>query len=225
MAISDALSARGFEVIKLPADPSLPEPVNGHADLLVFILDEFLLTRRDYYATAKKEIDRVCEASGMNLLISDNKAGGKYPDDCGFCAAISGNTVICREKSTDSALLTLARGKDYSVLNVNQGYAKCSCAILADGSIITADLGIAKATQGAGIDTLTIEPGRIDLPGYGCGFIGGASGLCGITLYFCGNIEIHPEHQRILEFAERHNTDIVSLSDEVLYDVGSLIFV
>lgn len=223
--VLDSLRERCFEIIQLPPDPSLPAPVNGHADLLLFILDRFLFTRRNYYAIARKEIDAICRTAGFDLILSDKKADNAYPDDCGLCAAISGNNIICRETSTDPALLSLAHNSRCSILNVPQGYAKCSCAILADGAIITADRGIAKITQRAGINTLVITPGYVDLPGYDYGFIGGASGLCGKTLYFCGNIEKHPDHEKIMEFAKKHNTDVVSLSDEHLYDVGSLIFI
>lgn len=223
--VLDSLGERCFEIIQLPPDPSLPTPVNGHADLLLFILDGFLLTRRNYYAIAQKEIDAICRTAGFDLILSEEKAESKYPNDCGLCAAVSRKTLICRRESTDRALISFAECNNYSILNVQQGYAKCSCAILADGAIITADRGIAKVTQRAGIDTLIIAPGRVDLPGYDYGFIGGASGLCGKTLYFCGNIEKHPDHEKIMEFAKKHNTDIVSLSDEHLYDVGNLIFI
>lgn len=223
--VLESLKKHGFETILLPPDPSLPKPVCGHSDLLVFIHDGSLLTRRSYYEIAQKEIDLICKNAELDLILSDEKSCLNYPGDCGLCVAISGSTVICREASTDRALLSLALNKGYTILNVPQGYTKCSCAILADGALITADRGIAKVTQSAGIDTLLIVPGYVDLPGYNCGFIGGASGLCGNTLYFCGNIERHPDHAKIVEFAQKHNTDIVSLSDGNLYDVGSLIFI
>lgn len=113
----------------------------------------------------------------------------------------------------------------YSILNVGQGYSKCSCAILADGAIITADRGIATVTRQNGIDTLLISEGHVELPGYSYGFIGGASGLCGSRLYFCGDLEKHPDHMAIEAFSKMHSTQCISLSDGMLYDVGSLIFI
>lgn len=223
--VLDSLSGRGFETVQLPPDPSLPEPVNGHADLLVFILDQYLITRRSYYGIAKKEIDLICETAILNLSLSDEKSGTKYPEDCGLCAAVSGDKIIYRKASADGEILRLAEDLGYKLLNVPQGYSKCSCAILADGAIITADRGIAKVTQNAEIDTLIITPGQVVLPGYNLGFIGGATGLCGNTLYFCGDLKTHPDFERIRDFAEAHGCETVSLSDEKLYDVGSLMFV
>lgn len=213
-----------FDIIQLPPDASLPEAVNGHSDLLIFKIDNKLVTRKSYYRTAKDKIDLICEKCGLELILSDAEAGDKYPNDCGLCAAVSGRNIICIKASADGEILRLADDLGYNLLNVPQGYSKCSCAVLADGAIITADRGIAKNTKGAGIDTLVIAPGHIDLPGYDFGFIGGATGLCGNKLYFSGNLNSHPDHKAIEEFAQKHNTECISLSDEKLYDVGSIFF-
>lgn len=216
---------KDFEIIQLPPDTSLPEAVNGHSDLLIFKIDNKLVTRKCYYRTAKDKIDLICDKSGLELVLSDVEAGDHYPNDCGLCAAISGRKIICRKASADGEILRLADDPGYNLLNVPQGYSKCSCAVLADGAIITADRGIAKVTHENGIDTLLITEGNIELPGYAYGFIGGATGLCENTLYFCGNLESHPDHTAIDEFARKHSTKCVSLSEEKLYDVGSLLFI
>ncbi len=223
LGVLDSLK-KEFEIIQLPPDPSLPEAVNGHSDLLIFKIDNKLVTRKSYYRTTKDKIDLICENNGLELILSDAEAGDKYPNDCGLCAVASGRNIICKKASADSEILRLADAFRYNLLDVHQGYSKCSCAVLADGAIITADRGITKITKGAGIDTLVITPGHIDLPGYDFGFIGGATGLCGNKLYFCGNLNSHPDHRAIKEFAQKHNTECISLSDEKLYDVGSLIF-
>lgn len=224
-SVLDSLKERGFEILQLPPDPSLPDPVSGHSDLLVFIIDGYLLTREDYYHQAYVEIDRLCKKARFKRMITTEKAGAKYPLDCGLCAAISGKNILYCDKSADRKLLRMATAYGYSLLRVPQGYAKCSCAILADGAIITSDEGIERVTRAAGIDTLLISAGHVDLPGYNYGFIGGASGLCGNTLYFAGRIEDHPDYEAIKVFSEKHGTELVSLGDGKLYDVGSLFFI
>lgn len=214
-----------FEVIKLPLDASLPAPVWGHSDLLIFRLDNYLITRSSYYRIARREIDYICQKAGLILSFSDSEAGDKYPDDCRLCAVVSGDKLIGSMKSTDGEILYLAKRLGYKLINVPQGYAKCSCAVLSDGALITADRGIAAVTLKSGIDTLLISEGEVDLPGYSYGFIGGACGLCGDKLYFCGDLKKHPDCAAIEEFAHKHNTECISLSNEKLYDVGSLIFI
>jgi len=216
---------KDYEIIQLPPDTSLPEAVSGHVDLLIFKLENKLVTRKSYYRTAKDKIDLICEKCGLELVLSDVEAGDHYPNDCGLCAAVSGKNIICRNVSTDVEILRLADDPGYNLLNVPQGYSKCSCAVLADGAIITADRGIAKVTLENGIDTLLISEGNVDLPGYSYGFIGGATGLCGNKLYFCGDLRSHPDHEAIERFAKKHDTECISLSDERLYDVGTLLFI
>ncbi len=210
-----------LEVIKLPRDPFLSVRVGNHTDLLIFILEDTLITRRSYYAIANREIDRICREGNLKLMLSDEVSGEKYPLDCGLCAAVAGKTVICRKRITDPEILKLAREKGYSVVNVRQGYAKCSTAVLADGAVITADTGIAKAVR----DSLLIREGYIDLPGFGYGFIGGASGLYNDTLCFCGKIEDHPDYEAIKDFAQKHGTKLCSLGEHKLFDVGTLFFI
>ena len=224
VGVLDSLKKK-FEIIQLPPNPSLPEAVNGHSDLLIFKFDNKLVTRKSYYPTAKKKIDLICQKSGCELILSDAEAGSTYPNDCGLCAAVSGRNIICRKISADAEILRLASDLGYNILNVPQGYSKCSCAVLPDGAIVTSDRGIATVTVKNGIDTLLISEGNVDLPGYSYGFLGGASGLCGNILYFCGDLKSHLDHKAIEEFARKHNTECISLSDEKLYDVGSLIFI
>ena len=214
-----------FNIVQLPPDPSLPDAVCGHSDLLIFRLENYLITRKSYYHKAKKEIDLICEKASLELVLSDADVEDKYPKDCGLCAAVSADKIICKESSADSQILRLANSLGYKVSDVNQGYTKCSCAILADGAVITADRGIASVTLKNGIDTLLISEGHIDLPGYSYGFIGGATGLCDNKLYFCGDIKTHPDHESIENFAKKHGTECVSLCCDMLYDVGTLIFI
>jgi hypothetical protein len=224
-SVLDSLNERGFDIVQLPPDPSLPDPVSGHSDLLLFIIDGYLLTREDYYLTAPADIDRLCKKARLKRMITTEKADAKYPHDCGLCAAISGQNLLYCEKSTDKKLLRLGTAYGYSLLSVPQGYTKCSCAILADGAIITSDEGIERVTRAAGIDTLLISAGHVDLPGYNYGFIGGASGLYGNTLYFAGRIEDHPNYEMIMDFSKKHGTELISLGNGKLYDVGSLLFI
>ena len=214
-----------FEVITLPPDASLPAPVCGHADLLIFKLDNYLITRKNYYHRAKTDIDRICNIAGLELILSDAEAGKKYPLDCGLCAAVSGKNIIFRKASTDGEILRFAEILGYTAINVPQGYSKCSCAVLADGAIITSDRGIASVTAKNGIETLLIRPGHINLPGYDYGFIGGSTGLSCNTLYFTGDLNLHPDADKIKEFSNNHGTECVSLGNGRLYDVGSLIFI
>ena len=110
------------------------------------------------------------------------------------------------------------------MINVKQGYCKCSICIVDDNSIITSDEGIYKEVIKYGIDCLLIQKGHIDLFELDYGFIGGCSGLISDkTLMFFGDIKKHPDYNKINTFVSSKNKTIISLSDENLLDLGSLI--
>ena len=90
--------------------------------------------------------------------------------------------------------------------------------------MITSDEGIYKEVIKYGIDCLLIEKGHIDLFELNYGFIGGCSFLLSSNkLVFLGNIRNHPDYDKIVDFVESKNKKLVSLSDDKLLDLGSVI--
>ncbi len=214
----------GFEVISLPPDPLLSEPVSGHPDMLLFIGDR-IFCRRDYYALAHAELGRISTLSGLSLELSDEPLSSAYPGDVLFNALIMGDKLFGRLDSLSRRVIDYADRAGLTLVNTRQGYAKCSVCPVSDVAAVTADQGMAKTLTAQGIDVLLISPGHIDLPGLDCGFIGGASGVFGDCVCFCGALNEHPDGERIAEFCEKHGKNAVSLSNEPLFDAGSLFFV
>ena len=70
-----------------------------------------------------------------------------------------------------------------------------------------------------------IASGGISLPPYGTGFIGGASGVDGDTVYFTGDIMTHPDGARITDALSSRGAKCVSLCDGGLFDVGGIKFI
>ena len=217
-----ALVSRGFELIKLPCFSALQEPVSAHPDMLLFIGKGKLVCHESYFAFAEEQIKRIAEATGSEIVLSDEIVGEKYPSDVLFNAAPVGDKLICKKNATSGLVLDLYSQK---IIDVKQGYAKCSICTVGDNAIITADPSIAKAAKENGIDVLKIEASHTRLDGYDCGFIGGASGADKDNVYFCGSIDLHPDVERIKDFCQKHGKTAVSLSDEPLYDFGTLMFI
>lgn len=222
-ACQESLAAKGFEIIKLPAYGGLQSPVSAHPDMLIFIGGGKAFCHEKYYKVAKKQIDKILSLVDFSLVLSDERWDAEYPHDVLFNAARVGDKLICSKKSTSRLLLCLY-GEE-NVIDTKQGYAKCSTCTVGENGIITADKSIAKAAEREGIDVLLLPDSCTRLDGYDTGFIGGASGDDGENVFFCGDISRHPEYLRIQEFCQKHGRDVVSLSDNELYDYGSLIFI
>lgn len=224
----DSLSALvdlGFEPILLPKSDYLSKPVAGHTDMLIFIGFGRLFCHEKYYRKNSALIDRICALSGSELTLSNEPTGNKYPFDVLFNACIVGKRLICNEKTVSQMILNAALENGYEVINVPQGYTKCSVCVVSDNAIITADKAISTACAFHGIDVLTVSEGHVSLPPYDYGFIGGASGCFGDNVFFCGNISSYPDGALIAKFCAKHKKNAISLSDGELQDVGSLFFV
>ena len=108
-------------------------------------------------------------------------------------------------------------------MNVKQGYACCSIVPVDEDSIITADRGIARAAEAAGIRVLTVEAGHVELPGYDTGFLGGTSGRVGDEIIFNGDLSAHPDFEAIRDFIGSRGLKIKYFESYPLRDIGSII--
>ncbi|MDD6799879.1 MAG: hypothetical protein PUE85_05620 [Firmicutes bacterium] len=212
----ERLVSLGFTVIRLTSFRALPRPVSSHPDMLLYRKDGVFLTFQGY----KAEAERLLSAFGARFEAIPEQGGSVYPLDIPLNALEIGDTVYANEKSLSESIKKDAK----RVVNIRQGYARCSTALVSPKAAITADKGIASALKADGVDVLEISPGGIRLDGYGYGFIGGCSGNLGNGLYaFCGDIEKHPDGRAIVGFCEKHGVNAVSLSDEPLCDCGGLL--
>ena len=198
----------GFSLVHLPADPSLPEPVSSHADMLMF----GNILQKDYYERNK---ELFC---GFDVVLADEKFGCEYPKDVLLNAFAVADTLFGRLESLSVKIKELYP----KAVNLRQGYAKCST-LLFGNNAVTSDKGIADALSEFGIKVLLITPGHIGLPGYDYGFIGGASFVYEDKIIFFGDITKHPDHIRIKDFAKSSGYELIYDKNEPLTDLGGAI--
>jgi len=220
-----AIKKHGHIPILMPPAEYLDAPVASHTDMLVFIGFGRLFCHAKYYEKNRELIDTIISLSGLALTLSDEETGNKYPCDVLFNACLISNTLICNEKCVSKLILEAAKNANSSIINVPQGYTKCSVCQISDNAIITADKSIAAACMNEGIDVLLIREGDISLPPYNFGFIGGTAGSCQDEIFFCGSIDTHKDAKIIREFCEKHKKTVHSLCCESLQDVGSIFFI
>jgi len=150
--------------------------------------------------------------------------GPYYPQDSAFNAACTGKYFIHNLSITAPALLKSAEELGMTMVNVSQGYTKCNVAIVDENSIITSDPSIIRACADfPELDVLEIEPGHIRLDGYSTGFIGGTCGRIENTMVFNGNISVHPDFAKIVDFIEARNLSIKWFPEYQLTDIGSIL--
>ena len=214
------LSCLGFEPIPLPEDKRLNKTVSSHADTLIYTDGKLSIANSDYIKALPPEVQEGIK--GVTEF-----PHGDYPTDAIFNALCVGNLLFARMASLSEAVKTSANSAGYTMVNVKQGYAKCSTLTIPQkNAAITADSGMAKAMEKHGVRVLKIVPGHITLDGCEYGFIGGASFVCAPTktVYFFGDITAHPDFENIVSFIKDAGYSVSSLGGE-LTDFGGAVII
>ena len=198
------LAEYGYDIIPSKKIEEYAEPEQLHADMQALRVNDRLFT----------------------LKSCAKKAGEKYPENVLLNCLFIGNTLYGRLDSVDETVLKFCREEDIKLVNVNQGYTKCSSLQVAENAVITADKSIAKALKNNGVEVLLISAGNIVLEGFDYGFIGGASFSDNNTIYFFGDITKHPDYNKIKEFTSKHNSIIEILcKTQPLTDIGGAVLI
>ena len=215
------LNKKNIKIIKNKCIKDTYNAISGHPDIsLLKINDNNLIASPNVYDFYIDELNKY----GFNVIKGESIIENKYPLNVQYNVAILGKYAIHNFKYTDKKILEYLKDNNFTLINVKQGYCKCSICIVDENSIITSDEGIYNEVKKYNIDCLLIEKGHINLFELNYGFIGGCSGLISPNcLAFFGDISNHPNYNEITEFVNKKGISIISLSDENLLDLGSLI--
>jgi len=218
---ADALEKCGFNVVLTPQLGNVYTTICGHADIMVHKLcDKTIVaepTVADYFKEKMPEIEVL---SGKTILKE------KYPYDIAYNSARVGNNIICNKNFTDDTIIDFSNKNGINILNTKQGYAKCSICVISNEAVITSDKNIQSVLNKNGINVLMVDDSKIKLKSFEHGFIGGATGLLNKnTLAVNGNIELHTNYKEIVEFCEKYGVEVISLNNEEITDIGSIIIV
>lgn len=217
---ADSLSRLLLTPVPLPPEPRLNNIVNTHADTLIWSDGRVHIINREYIKKLPLELTRY-------FTQTEDSPMGEYPNDAVFNALTVGKYIFARVQSLSPTIRDIAAGNGYTLVNVNQGYARCSTLALPQANAaLTADNGMVGALITRGIDVLTIQCGHVALSGCEYGFIGGASFVDDRTrtVYFFGDISAHPDADRIIQFLKKYGYVTVSLAG-TLTDYGGAVII
>ncbi|MDR7870398.1 MAG: hypothetical protein RIN55_06035 [Tissierellaceae bacterium] len=171
----------------------------------------------DYYKEA-------LSGTNLKLIKGEKKLEVKYPDDIAYNVGRMYGIAIHNFKHTDEVLKYYLSKEGLEFVNINQGYTKCSMAIVDEQSVITADKPIYDVLKEKGYSVLLIESGFIKLENQKYGFIGGATGnYSNKDVFLSGTLDEHPDTERIIEFIKSKNKSIHYLSNNNIVDIGTII--
>ncbi len=218
--IESELNTLGIKTITTTPSINLPFYERYHTDM-----------QCSYFSKGKINVDnasplfvKILTNSGLKVFLTKSKIIPKYPYNIALNHIIIGKTFIGNVRYTDKNIIQYCKENNFKIINVNQGYTKCSTAIINENAVITSDNGIYKACINNKIDALKIDFGYISLYGYDYGFIGGCCGkLNKYTLAFTGKVSEHKNYKEIKSFLHNYNINILELSNKPLIDIGSIV--
>ena len=158
-----------------------------------------------------------------NVIEISKNIEKEYPNNVMLNCVVLNDKLICNTKTIADEVLQMAIKDNLKIINVNQGYTKCSTCIVNENAIITSDKSIYKSCKNE-MDVLLIRQGYIELSRTDYGFIGGSSFKYNRNiLAFTGKIKLHPDYKSIKSFAQNHNVELLSLTENTMIDIGSII--
>ena len=199
-------------------NPFLDSSVNHHADMLMNYIEKSTFLSDKHQVELCKFIEN---NNGKSVIIENIRS--PYPDDCLLNFADIGDYIICNKSILTSEIVDLL--PDKTIIDVKQGYSKCSVCICKHNTIITDDISVYKAVlQYDDINSLLVEKGSVAINRYDYGFIGGCCGLIDKnTLLFNGDLSAHSDFDKIKKFLYDNDVNYIDIKEKKLTDIGSVI--
>lgn len=221
--IKSELLKRKIQPICVTECNYIDKPVACHPDMLYFHLGDKNIVVYNQIQFSNMEMQRLISL-GFNICLSEKLLSPDFPYDVLLNGCRIGDNLICKRNSIDPKIINYCLNNNIKIIDVKQGYSKCSICVVNETSLITADKSIYDNAIKNKLNCLLIHSGYIELKGYNEGFIGGCSGKSNNhTIMFTGNLKEHPSYNDIKSFLDNIHFDIDILSNDKLYDYGSLI--
>ena len=157
------LEGAGHRVCRVKASELVYPEISSHADIYMcrvgntLLIDDGIVTspsiREEYEAALSAQagdpaltplLPSMSPSDGSgHIVFSMGNIGFKYPFDVPYNAVTTDLFFIHNTSLTSPDLLDRARYQGLDIINVKQGYTRCSCLPVGSRGLITADRGIA----------------------------------------------------------------------------------
>lgn len=144
------IESLGYEIIEVTYNPDLYDEISAHVDISYIKINDTIITSPDKFV----DFSKITEC-----IVGKTKLSSEYPKDIPYNVCIMGKNAIHNFKYTDAVIKDKLNKESFNLIDVKQGYTKCSIAVIDENSCITTDMDIAKKLMDNGIDVLFVyEP-------------------------------------------------------------------
>lgn len=206
-------------VITIPQTTSLYTGIQDHSDLHIHSLKHHLFISMEIAPLIATQLDDL----HIPYTVITESLGTKYPETV-LLNAITTDNYLIHSKASSLDLLNAAKMLGLTVLNLAQGYTRCSALPLKEDLLVTSDNGIYKSLSPiADLEILLIANGPVELEGQANGFFAGTAGVVDHCLYINGDISTHPDQALIQDLCLKHSLKLFDVPGKALRDIGSIL--
>jgi len=195
------------------------EAISGHPDIFMCKVNNKLIVAPNLPDRYKK----IIKEHEIPFIEGEEAVGNKYPETAKYNIVSTDKYLMHNFRYTDSSI-TDNEG-DLDLVHLNQGYSRCNLLPLKDDHFITSDEGIYRTLQSLKLETLFVNPDDINLPGFKHGFFGGTCGVYENKVFIIGSLAQYKDGEKVREFLNQLDYEIIELYNGPLFDGGSLFFV
>lgn len=219
--VGQALENMGIEVVYTEKIDELNDNESYHPDMMMHHLGG-----RDI-VVAPNASENFCDQLkkfGFNIIKGGTILNRNYPYNIAYNVARIGKYAFHILNYTDEVLRNELIKRGIKLIDVKQGYTKCSICVLDKDTIITSDKGIEKIAKKIDVNVFGIDAGGIRLYNYDYGFIGGSTGLLDRNvLGLTGNINKYLFKDKLKKILNMKKIWVKSLTQDEIIDTGSII--
>ena len=212
------LKELGYDLIEVPTNKNLYSEISSHVDIHVCKINENIILENSFYNYLNND----------SYIRGNSSVYSKYPEDIQYNVCIVGDKAIHNFKYTDQKIVEILKENNYELIDVNQGYTKCSIAVIDENSIIISDKGLYDKLRNSGLDILYLDYELniklLSENGYSSknGFIGGAISRIDDFIFVSGDLRKIDKENQIKEFIESKNLKIVDFKGLEVIDFGGI---
>lgn len=207
-----------FDVLEFQSHNTSYDEVSGHPDIFIFQSKRSIIIAPN----SPKILVDFLESKKIDFIYGIKNVGAELENSTQYNCISSKEYFFHKKAYTDEAVM--AENRDKKFINLPQAYTRCSLSVLNNNYFITSDGGIEKALKKNKFNVLMVDPKSIHLPGYPNGFFGGTNGVFKNKFYLNGNLNFHPDGNKIRDYIKKCGLELVELHDGPLYDGGGIFF-
>lgn len=213
------LKELGYNLYEIECNPNLYYEISAHTDIHCCKINKTLITPTD--------INLSNSINGLSILSSE------YPFDIPYNICIVGNFAIHNFKYTDKKILQILNENNFNKIHINQGYSKCSIAVIDEKSIIVTDKTIFEALKNYDLDILLLDESitkkihlyknkELEYSSMN-GFIGGVISRIDDFIFVSGDLSYIDFDNKIRNFIEKRNLKIIDFPNMDIIDYGGIL--